>query len=145
MIDRSALDRWLLRNPMPSSFPSKEAKKEYFGSMPEVVEREWGIRQAKDDLNQVGYNAKTAERARKRMARVDSMSPEWRRLVYDYGLELVQEFINHRVTAHSARHLIMACMNERPDGSNFFRPNVTVNAKRNPAADEDEYWSIPGR
>lgn len=126
---------------MPGDGSSKEERRNYFERMPSRVKSEWDIRKATNESTTTpDFNAKTVERAQKRMARVDAMSPDWRRLVYEYGLELVQEFINHRVPAHSARHLIAACMNERPDGSNFFRPNVTVNAKRNPALDDDEYY-----
>lgn len=51
-------------------------------------------------------------RVRKRMDRVDEMPPELRACVHEFGLGLVDQFLNCGVTkpAH-IRHLIKACWN----------------------------------
>lgn len=141
---RKELDRWLLRHPMPSQDAPKEERMAYFDSMPEHVHAEWALRKAILDCEKPEYNSGTAERAQKRMARVDAMAPETRELVYEFGLEVVQEFLNHGVrSARSIRHLIGVARNEREDGMSFFRPNAGKNQKANPAAkdaDDDFYF-----
>jgi hypothetical protein len=144
-LSRTALDRWLLRHPMPASFQSKEAKAEYFGSMPEVVRNEWSIRKAKQDIEDPKYNGATAERARKRMARVDEMSPDLRAIVYEHGLEVVQEFLNCGVKfPKTIKHLIDTVLHhDLPNGQRRFKINKGASAKPNPIYDDDDYFVIP--
>lgn len=141
---RDQLDRWLKRNgPMPDS-PDKEVRREYFESMPEAVKREWDRRKDKEAAeNDPHFRAATAQRAAKRMARVDAMPTELRRVVYEYGLEIVQEFINMGVTApHKIRHLVNTVRHtDFENGQKRFKINKGPNAKRNPAEDDDEYYT----
>lgn len=93
------------------------------------------------------FNAGIAERARKRMTRVDELPPDLRRCVYEYGLEIVQEFLSHRVTrAKSIAHLIDTVRgSDFKNGQPRFKLNKGPNTKRNPVelADDDEYYVIP--
>lgn len=100
----------------------------------------------REACNATGYNKALVARAQKRMARVDAMSPELRRVVYEYNLEVVQEFLNQGVkTPKSIKHLI-----DTVTGANFangaprFKLNSHPNAKRNEIdlADEDDYYEI---
>lgn len=147
MTDRSALDRWLMRNPMPRSFPNKEAKAEFFASMPEKVVHEWNLRKATQDSFAPDFNQATSERAAKRMDRVDAMPPDLRKVVHEYGLEVVQEFINCGVkTPKTIRHLIATVRHEdHPCGQPRFKINKGVSAKQNPIRDDDEYYVIARR
>lgn len=53
------------------------------------------------------YNAKRKSVAEKKMAAVDSMSPEMRKVVHEYGDVLVKQFIQQGVTQpQRIRHLI---------------------------------------
>lgn len=136
---------------MPDSFPSLEAKREFFSRMPPDVKAEWGLRKAKVDCDNPEHNKALAARAQKRMARVDSLAPDIRRVVYEYNLEVVQEFLNHGVkTAASIKHLIDTVVGaDFPNGQNRFKLNSGPNTKRNPindiADDDDHYFVIPKR
>lgn len=147
---RDQLDRWLQRNPMPERFPSGDAKAEFFNSMPQSAKREWDLRQAREQCQAPDYMAATAERAAKRMARVDDMPRELRAVVYEYGLEIVQEFVNHGVTTpNRIKYLVDVVRNaELPTGQRRFKVNKGVSAKRNPIEYEDddgEYYVVTGR
>lgn len=124
MDPRKELDRWLMRHPMPAKDAPKEERMAYFAGMPARVQAEWQLRKAALDCENPNYNRGTKERAQKRMARIDALPRDVRELVYEFSLEVVQEFVNHGVKARSIRHLIGVARNEREDGLNFFRPNV---------------------
>jgi hypothetical protein len=96
------------------------------------------------------HNAALVERAQKRMARVDDLSEEFRALVHEYGLELVQVFLDHKVRSpKSIRYLIDAVRVEPYDnGQNRFRFNTAPGTKPNPAAcdwDDGERYVAVGR
>lgn len=95
------------------------------------------------EIEDPAFNSAIVKRAQKRMARVDAMEPEMRAVVYDYNLEVVWEFINHGVkTPSSVRHLIDTVLGaDFKNGQPRFKLNKSPNAKRNPAADDDEYWT----
>ena len=79
---RSALDRWLARHPMPDEFQSKEEKAAYFAGMPTDARNEWQVRKATKECQAPEYNARTVDRARERMMRVDEFPPDVRATVY---------------------------------------------------------------
>jgi hypothetical protein len=94
------------------------------------------------DLADPNFNSALVDRAQKRMMRVDQMPPELRKVVYEYNLEVVQEFLNHGVKkASSIKHLIdtVLCA-DRKDGTPRFKLNKSPNAKRNSVSEEEEYW-----
>lgn len=100
----------------------------------------------REACNEPGYNKALVARAQKRMARVDAMSPELRRVVYEYNLEVVQEFLNHGVkTPKSIKHLIDTVTGaDFVNGQPRFKLNRHPNAKRNEIdlADDDDYYEI---
>ena len=50
---------------------------------------------------------------RARMERIDSMSPELRECVHDYGLTVVSAFLDHKVTEpRRIRHLVETVLDE---------------------------------
>lgn len=147
---RNQLDRWLQKNPMPGVSSTKEERAEFFGAMPQRVKSEWEIRKGARECEHPDYNAGIAERAAKRMARVDSMPRELREVVYEYGLEIVQEFLNCGVKVPSRiKHLIDTVRHaDLPNGQKRFKINKGANAKRNPVEfeeDDDEYYVIAKR
>lgn len=89
------------------------------------------------------YNGALVRRAQKRMARVDAMPPDLRAVVHEYNLEVVWEFLQHGVKKPSSiKHLIDTVTGaDFKNGQSRFRLNQNPNAKRNPAAEEDEYYS----
>ena len=141
---RNELDRWLTRHPLPEKASStKEERAEYFSSMPAAVKREWELRKAKRGCdNDPNHNSAIAERARKRLARVDAMPPDLRLVVYEYGLEIVQEFLNCGIKIpKTIRHLIDTVRHaDYESGQARFKINKGPNAKRNPAEEDDEYY-----
>lgn len=146
MDDRRQLDRWLARNPMPPrTKENTEARREYFAAMPEALKRVWHVQQARIDCEAPDHNAAMAERAAKRMARVDAMGPELRKVVYEYGLELVQEFLNCGVKIPSRiAHLIDTVRHEDfPNGQPRFKINKAPQAKQNPISQDDDYYYVP--
>ncbi len=89
-----------------------------------------------------GYNAAIVKRAQKRMERVDAMPAHLRALVYEFNLEVVQEFLSHGVKHTSIKHLIDTVLGaDFKNGQPRFKLNKSPNARRNPAAEDDEYWS----
>ena len=71
------------------------------------VDYEWQREKDRRALDAPDFNASVVRRAQERMARVDAMPREVRELVYEFGLDVVQEFLNHHVTKpKSIRHLI---------------------------------------
>lgn len=137
------LDRWLMRNPMPDATAGKEVRREYFASMPDPVKRAWSVRKGAQECEAPEFNAAIVERATKRLARVDAMPRELRLVVYEYGLEIVQEFINCGVTMPSRiKHLIDVVRNaDFENGQRRFKLNKGPNAKRNPADEDEEYYT----
>jgi hypothetical protein len=110
-----------------------------------LTPRQRMLAQRKNDLKAIdapGYNAALVKRAQKRMERVDAMPSYLRALVYEYNLEVVQVFIDHGVKHTSIKYLIDTVLGaDFKDGQPRFKLNRGPNAKRNPAAEEDEYWS----
>lgn len=141
----SILDRWLSRNPLPGPDATKEEKSAFYDRMPGDVRNEWNIRKAAKGCCEPGYNSGLAERAAKRMQRVDAMPPPLRAVVYEYGLEIVQQFLDVGVKTPSHIKLLIDTVlhADLPGGQPRFKINKGPNAKRNPAELEDEYWSIP--
>jgi len=131
-----------MRNPMPNA-PDKETRRQYFNSMPDPVKRAWEVRKAAKECEAPEFNAAIAERAAKRLARVDAMPRELRLIVYEYGLEIVQEFINCGVTVPSKiKHLVDTVRHaDFESGQKRFKINKGPNSKRNPAEDDDEYYT----
>lgn len=105
------------------------------------------ISQAKHLMEKPDFNSGLADRAYRRMMRVDQMPPDIRRCVHEYGLEIVQEFLNHGVRkASSISHLIDTVRGApQADGNPRFKINKGPNAKRNPADEEDKYYAVPKR
>lgn len=96
-------------------------------------------------LESPDYNASVVKRARERMARVDKFPPDIRELIYEFGLEVIQEFWNHNVRKPNAiRHLIETVTGKYADGRNKIRPNVKPEARQNPANVERDI-PLPGR
>lgn len=94
---------------------TQDERRAFFDRMPARQKREWELRQAWRDSLSPEHNAGLAARARKRMHRVDEMSPEMRAVVYDFGLEIVQVLIDHRLNSQKTRWLIDYVLNaERP-------------------------------
>jgi len=135
------LDRWLARHPYPNT-DDIEQRREYFQAMPDHIMALWGIRKAKMEIEAPEFNAATVMRARKRMARVDSMSPDLRSVVHEHGLEIVQEFLNVGINKpKTIKHLIDTVLHrEHANGQPRFKINKGPAAKRNPA-EYDDYWS----
>lgn len=101
----------------------------------------------REACNVPGYNSALVRRAQKRMARVDAMPPELRQVVYEYNLEVVQEFLNHGVkTAKSIKHLIDTVTGaDFATGAPRFKLNASPNTKRNSIDtndDDDEYYVV---
>lgn len=120
----------------------KERRREAWESMTPrqrmLAEREKQQR----EIEAPGYNSAVASRAQKRMARIDAMPPELRAVVYEYNLEVVWEFLQHGVKKPSSiKHLIDTVLGaDHKNGQARFRLNQGPNSKRNPAAEDDEYW-----
>lgn len=58
-------------------------------------------------MSEEQFSQNLAEKRRKRMDRIDAMSPEMRALVNEFGLTIVDAFIAHGVTKpHAIRHLV---------------------------------------
>ena len=142
------LDRWLARNGSPDDL-STEERREFFNSMPESIRREWDLRKAKQqcEVPSQDYNQAVVERARKRMSRVDAMSPAIRRLVHEYGLEIVHVFLENRVPADKIAFLIDTVRNaDYPNGQARFKFNKGPNAKQNPInqyPSDDDFYYVP--
>ncbi len=81
------------------------------------------------------FNAAIVERAQKRMDRVDAFPVDVRAVIYENGLEIVQEFWNHGVRkAKSIQHLIDTVRGtDLPNGQARFKINKGPNTARNPA------------
>ena len=111
-----------------------------YESLAEMQQRIADIEKAKLNCQKPDYMAGTAERARKRMERVDAFPSEVRAVIHDYSLEVVQEFWNHGVKrAKSMRHLIETVLHgELPDGNPRFAINRAKRAKANPLS--DTFW-----
>lgn len=125
---KNRLDRWLSRNPMPDKATStREERRDYFDSMPDDVKREWELRKAKEEAeNDLTLHSATADRARKRMARVDALPSSMRAVVHEYSLEVVQEFLNNGVRDPAAvRRMIEAVLlNGYDSGKTFMNCGV---------------------
>lgn len=104
---------------------SKDARREFMEGLPEWKKREYDLEKSRLECLHPSHNEGTAKRARERMARVDAMPRELRHVVYEFGLDVVQEFLNHKVTnPKSIRHLIATVLAlDFPDGSNRFNKN----------------------
>lgn len=140
---RNQLERWLMRHQLPAPSASKEEKREFFDAMPAPVKREWQLRKAAKECEAPDYNIGTADRAARRMARVDAMPRATRELVYEYGLEIIQEFLNCGVKVHNIKHLIDTVRHsDFENGQRRFKINKGPNTKRNPIEDEDEYYAV---
>lgn len=128
---RTQLDQWLARNPMPLN---KEARREYYARMPADVDREWQIRKAAAQADAPEFNSALCERASKRMDRVDAFPPDIRAVIYEHGLEIVQEFWNHGVRkAKSIKHLIDTAQgNDFSTGQARFALNRSPKRASNP-------------
>jgi hypothetical protein len=109
----------------------------------ELLRRAAQIKKDSESIDEPGYNSGLAKRAAKRMARVDALPPEMRAVVYEYNLEVVQEFLNHGVSRPSAIKHLIDTVRAAPfgNGQPRFRLNSNSNAKRNPAAEAEEYWT----
>jgi hypothetical protein len=82
------LDLWLERNPLPEDI---EERHKLVATMPKDVSHLWRLRQAKLAMESPGFNADVVRRAKSRMIWLDSLRPEYRDLVNDYG----QRWVNH--------------------------------------------------
>lgn len=51
-------------------------------------------------------------RRKKRMARVDAMSPELRACVHEYGLTIVMAFLDHHISDHRTIHHLVRTVRE---------------------------------
>lgn len=119
----------------------------YWATLPLAKRRELEIEHAWESMMKPEFNSKLKHRAEKRMARVDSMPFELREIVYEYGLELVQPFLDHGVRrASSIRYLIdtVRCA-EYPTGQVRFRFNTGPNRASNPLSvelDDEVTYSV---
>ena len=97
------------------------------------VDYEWQREQDWKSLEQPDYNASIVRRAQERMARVDAMPRELREIVYEFGLDVVQEFLNHHVTKpKSIKHLIATCLAlDYDNGQRRFAKNSTPGLRSN--------------
>lgn len=87
----------------------KDARRQWFEALSPAQKRAWQKQRDWENLLLPTHNAALAERARKRMARVDELPPEVRRVVHDHGLEIVWEFWTYRITRPEViRELISA-------------------------------------
>jgi len=116
---------------MPMSL-TKEDRRAYFDSMTPRQRREYQREKDMQALESPSYNSSVVERARERMARVDNFPPEIRKLVHEFGLEVVQEFWNHNVRRPNAiRHLVETVQGKYADGRNKFRVNAKPSMQQN--------------
>jgi hypothetical protein len=139
-MEDKVLDRWLARHSFPNT-DDVEVRRAFFDSMPDHIKALWNIRKAKMEIEAPEFNAATVARARKRMARVDNMQPDLRAIVHEYGLEIVQEFLNVLgARPKTIKHLIDTVLHrDLADGQARFKINKSPYAKRNPAEYEDYY------
>lgn len=87
----------------------KAAKREWFESLTSREQKNWQKKKDWEAVLRPEHNAAMADRARKRMGRVDDLPAEIRRVVHEFGLEIVWEFWTYRVErAHAMRVLIRA-------------------------------------
>lgn len=117
---------------------TKAERAAYWASLNPAQRRALELAKAREESEDPRFNCNLVERARKRMARVDAYPADIRKLIYEYGLEIVSEFLAHKVKhAKSIRHLIetVRC-NPQVNGQNRFRFNTGPNRKQNQAADE---------
>jgi hypothetical protein len=86
--------------------------------VPRHLQREYDIKRAWRDMMEPRHNASLRDRAVRRMERVDALPREIRALVYEYGLEIVNEYLQHKVThAPNIAFLIKTVLSaERPHG-----------------------------
>lgn len=125
---------------------TKEQRAEFWASLSpkERVRLEREKRMA--EIESPNFNHALVERAKKRMARVDSLPADIREVIYEYNLEVVQEFLNHGVRkAKSIKHLIDTVTGaDFINGQPRFKLNKAPNAKRNEIdlADDDDYYVI---
>lgn len=111
---------------------TKEDRRAYFDSMTPRQRREYQREKDMQALESPSYNSSVVERARERMARVDNFPPEIRKLVHEFGLEVVQEFWNHNVRRPNAiRHLVETVQGKYADGRNKFRVNAKPSMQQN--------------
>ena len=89
--------------------------------------------QAIRDMDRPDYNAAIVARAQKRMDRVDAFPADVRAVIYEHGLETVQEFWNHGVRkAKSISHLIATARGtDFANGQPRFGLNRGPNTKSN--------------
>lgn len=124
----------------------KEQRRELWESLPakqrEKLEREKRL----NEVESPNFNAALVNRAKKRMARVDAMPPDLRKVVYEYNLEVVQEFLNHGIrSAKSIKHLIDTVTGaDLVNGQPRFKLNKSPKSKRNQIdlADDDDYYIL---
>lgn len=97
----------------------KEDKAATFHAMSPRQQREHQKKKYWNEINEPHYNRALADRARRRMDRVDSLPEEIRQIVYEHGLEIVWELWSHKFTrAKIMRELINAVHNAENPHSN---------------------------
>lgn len=114
----------------------------------ELFRRMDEIERAKNLSERPEFNAAVVRRAKKRMDRADALPTDIRRVVHEYGLEVVQEFLNHGVRRpESIAHLIDTARDaEYRNGQVRFKVNKGPAAKRNPInyePDDDDRYYVP--
>ncbi len=121
----------------------KEQRRLAWEALSPRQKRQKQLEREKVEIEHPEYNRALVGRAQRRMARVDSMPHALREVVYDFGLEIVQEFINHHVTnPKSIRHLIETCwFVDNAEGNPRFKINKSPGAKRNEAEYADVYFA----
>jgi hypothetical protein len=95
---------------------SAEDKRMLFEGMSAETHRAYDLWKAKRECEAPEYNIAMAERALRRMERVDRMTPALRRVVHEYGLEVVHVFLEHKVTQPSRMMVLIGAALERRAG-----------------------------
>ncbi|TIV50833.1 MAG: hypothetical protein E5V86_29800, partial [Mesorhizobium sp.] len=76
-------------------------------------------------------------RRKKRMAKIDALSPELRALVHEYGYHIVNQFMMNGVTSHRIiRHLVEIVLDEFSPTRGSFSVQGIKTYHADPAAEE---------
>lgn len=117
------------------ALPDAASRREFIAGLSAETLRAYQLWKAKRECeNDPALNAALVDRARRRMDRVDNMPPEMRRVVHEYGLEVVHVFIEQGIRDPRKIAFLIDTVRgaDLPGGQARFKFNKGPNSMPNP-------------
>jgi hypothetical protein len=95
---------------------SVEDRRFFFAGLSRDTAAAYHLWKSKLECDEPDHNIALADRALRRMNRVDAMDPHLRSVVHEHGLELVHVFLEHKVTWPSRITALIEATRERKAG-----------------------------